>query len=409
MPLTDAEIRALKPRERTYKRFDEKGLYLEVPPSGSLRWRFRYEFSSKAKLMSLGTYPTVKLKSARDARDDAREMLRNGIDPSTRRQAEKRAQARAGENSLEAVSREWFEVVHQKAVVVTHSGRNLRRLERYVFPKIGRRPIAEIEPADVLDLLRGIEKSGKVETVHRVKTLIGHVFRYAIATGRAKRDPTADLRGLLASAETRHHPAVTNPSELPGLLRAIDGYTGYPPTVAALKLSALLFVRPGEMRTMEWASLRLDAAEWNYRPSKGGIPMLVPLPMQAVEILQELQPLTGRDRFVFPSARGRGRPMSENTVNAALHRLGYKDQMSAHGFRALARTVLVERLGWDERYVEMQLGHAVRDANGRAYNRTTFLDQRREMLQGWADYLDGLRDPAANVVPIRAENAAGAR
>ncbi|AHE97177.1 tyrosine-type recombinase/integrase [Thioalkalivibrio paradoxus] len=409
MPLTDAEIRALKPGERPFKRYDEHGLFIEVPPFGALRWRFRYKFAGKAKLMSLGTYPAVRLKAARTARDDARDLLRKGIDPSTRRQAEKRAQARAGQRSVEAVAREWFEAVHQKAVVATHSGRNLRRLERYVFPKIGRRAIGEIEPSDVLALLRGIEKAGKLETGHRVKTLLGHVFRYGIATGRAKRDPTADLKGLLASAETRHHPAVTDPSELPGLLRAIDGYTGYPPTVAALKLSALLFVRPGEMRTMEWASLRLDAAEWNYRPSKGGIPLLVPLPTQAVEILRELQPLTGLGTYVFPSARGRGRPMSENTVNAALHRMGYKDQMSAHGFRAMARTILVERLGWDERYVEMQLGHAVRDANGRAYNRVTFLDQRREMLQSWADYLDGLRDPAANVVPIRAGSAAAVR
>jgi len=400
--LTDAEIRSLKSREKPFKRHDEKGLYIDVPVRGSKRWRFKYEFSGKEKLISLGTYPEVGLKAAREARDAARDRLRNGIDPSAHRQALKRSQARAGDNSFEVVAREWWDEVHKKNAVASHADRNLRRLELYVFPKMGRRVIGEIEPPDVLEVLHTIENAGKSETAHRTKTIISQVCRYAIATGRASRDPTTDLRGLLASPETRHHPAITEPDELPALLRAIDGYGGYPPTVAALKLSTLIFVRPGELRSLEWSRIDFDENTLDYLASKhsrqtnggkssGPIRVLIPLPRQAVDILLEMQSLSGDDRFVFPSARGKGRPMSENTVNAALHRMGYKDQMSAHGFRATARTILEERLHYDPRYIEMQLGHQVRDANGRAYNRTTFLEQRREMLQAWADYVDDLR------------------
>ena len=404
--LTDAEIRSLKPRDKPFKRHDEKGLYIDVPVRGSKRWRFKYEFSGKEKLISLGTYPEVGLKAAREARDDARDKLRNGIDPSAHRQALKRSQARAGENSFEVVARAWWKEVHEKNVVPTHADRNLRRLELYVFPKIGRRVIGDIEPPDVLEVLRSIEAAGKSETAQRTKTIISQVCRYAIATGRASRDPTSDLKGMLATPETRHHPAITDPDELPALLRAIDGYGGYPPTVVALKLSTLIFVRPGELRSMEWDKIDFDQKTLDYQSSKRSgrrtgskeserIRVLIPLPHQALEILLEMQSLSGHGRFVFPSARGKGRPMSENTVNAALHRMGYKDHMSAHGFRATARTILNERLHYDMQYIEMQLGHQVRDANGRAYNRATFLEQRREMLQVWADYLDDLRSRKA--------------
>jgi integrase len=390
--LTESVVRTLKPAEKIYRRYDAKGLYVEVRPSGSRLWRFRYELDGKSKLISLGSHPDVTLKQARDMRDAKRAELLEGIDPSAARKARKASQDRAQlqASSFEAVAREWHSVLHEKSVVASHAERNIRRLILYVFPKIGERPISEIEPPEVLALLRGVEKT-KPETAKRVKALIGQVFRYGIATGRCNRDQTADLKGMLSRTPERHHPAVTDPGELPGLLRAIDGYKGYPATIAALKLSALLFVRPGELRRMEWASLDLDAGQWDYQPSKGGRPLTVPLPHQAVEILEEMQAITGRDRWVFPSAHGKGRPMSENTISAALHRMGYKDQMSAHGFRAMARTVLEEHLHQDPRFIEMQLGHAVRDANGRAYNRTTFLEQRREMLQTWADYLDGLR------------------
>lgn len=395
--LTDTAIRALKPGPKSYKRYDQRGLYLEVSAAGSKLWRLRYQFADREKTLSLGIYPLVGLKEARRKRDGYHEQIREGVDPGAMRRAQKRSAARASERSLEIVAREWYETLYQHEVVPKQAERTLRRLEMYVFPKLGSTPIADIEPPDILAVLRGIERTGRIETAHRTKTALSAIFRYAIATGRAKRDQTADLRGMLRSGKVRHHPALTDPSELPGLLRAIDGYAGYPPTTAALKLSALLFVRPGELRTLEWARVDLNTAEWDYRPGKGGLPMIVPLPTQAVAILKEMQALSGRDRFVFPSARGRGRPMSENTVNGALHRLGYKDQMSAHGFRAMARTILEERLGVDPRYIEMQLGHAVRDANGRAYNRTTFLEQRREMLQTWADFLDALRIDGSNV------------
>jgi integrase len=386
--LTDLKIRSLKPTGKAYKQYDQRGLYLEVAKSGSKLWRLRYQFAGKSKLLSLGMYPTVGVAEARRKRDRFLEQIRDGIDPAAKRRAQKRSAANSSERSLETVAREWHEGLYRHEVVPKQAERTLRRLELYVFPKLGAMPIEEIEPADILPVLRAIEHTGRIDTAHRTRTALSAVFRYAIATGRAKRDQTADLRGMLRSARTRHHPAVTDPAELPGLLRAIDGYTGYPPTTAALKLSALLFVRPGELRSMEWAHVNLETAEWAYQPGKGGLPLIIPLPKQAVAILREMKMLSGRDRFVFPSARGRGRPMSENTVNGALHRLGYKDQMSAHGFRAMARTILEERLGVDSRFIEMQLGHAVRDANGRAYNRTTFLEQRRDMLQEWADYLD---------------------
>jgi len=389
--LTDLKIRSLKPTGKLYKQYDQRGLYLEVAKSGSKLWRLRYQFAGKSKLISLGLYPTVGLAEARRKRDRYLEQIRDGVDPAARRKAQKRSAANSSERSLETVAREWHEGLYRHEVVPKQAERTLRRLELYVFPKLGSMPIEEIEPVHILPVLREIEKTERSDTAHRTRTALSAVFRYAIATGRAKRDQTADLRGMLRSARTRHHPAVTDPAELPGLLRAIDGYTGYPPTTAALKLSALLFVRPGELRSMEWAHVNLASAEWAYQPGKGGLPLIVPLPKQAVAILREMKMLSGQDRYVFPSARGKGRPMSENTVNGALHRLGYKDQMSAHGFRAMARTILEERLGVDPRFIEMQLGHAVRDANGRAYNRTTFLEQRRGMLQAWADYLDAQR------------------
>jgi integrase len=241
-------------------------------------------------------------------------------------------------------------------------------------------------------VLRKVEKDGQVETAKRLRTLCGQVFRYGIATERAERDVVADLRDTLATTQTQHHPALVDPADLGPLLRAVKGYGGQPATGAALELAPILFVRPGELRKARWEDFDLDAGTWDFRPSKGGAPMVTPLPHQAVAILRGLQAITGPEGYVVPSLRGKGRPMSANTLNAALHQMGYQGKMTAHGFRAVARTILVEQLNIPAEWVEMQLGHAVRDANGRAYNGTTFLEQRREMLQTWADYLDRLRE-----------------
>lgn len=396
MSLSAVTVRSLKPTERTTKHYDGQGLFLEIPPSGSKRWRFRYTYGGKQRLISLGLYPAVALSEARRARDDARTLLTRGIDPSAERQARK-ASTTDSANSLEAVAREWLAEVHSQQVVESHADRNRRRLEMYIFPKLGAHPIDAIEPPALLAILRDVEKTGGRETARRIRTLCSQIWRYAIATMRATRDVAADLRGALAMPTVRRHqPALLTPESVSALLCAMDTYRGQPATRAALKLSALLFVRPGELRRMEWNSVDPQAGTWSYQPSKRGRPMLTPLPRQAIAILEEMASLSGKDRFIFPSARGRGRPMSENTVNGALHRLGFKDEMTAHGFRAMALTMLVERLGYPQAQVEMQLGHAVKDANGHAYNRMTWFEQRRDMLQAWADYLDVLKKSASN-------------
>jgi integrase len=378
--LTAIAVKAATFQGNPFKKFDGGGLFLHVKAAGRY-WRLKYRFGGKEKLLALGVYPDVGLKDAREKRDEARRLLAQEIDPSAHRQAQKAADAAAQANSFEDVAREWWEQVHRHRVVPSHAARNLRRLELHIFPAIGQLPIHEVTAPQLLAALRQVERTGSIETAHRLRTLAGQVYRYAISTERAERDIAADLRDTLRPAETKHHAAIVTPEDIGPLLRAIDGYGGYPATLAALQLAPLVFVRPGELRQAEWKDFDLDAGEWNYTPSKGGDPLVVPLPRQAVEILRKMEGLSGRGRYVFPSVRGRGRPMSENTVNAALHRMDYKDVMTAHGFRAMARTVLVERLGHPAEYVEQQLAHTVRDPLGRAYNRTTFLDQRREMLQ----------------------------
>jgi integrase len=388
--LTAREVAAAKFEGADRKVSDGGGLYLLVKESGKY-WRLKFRFDGREKVLALGVYPEVSLSAARKAAQTARENLGQGIDPVAKKKASKAARRDVLANSVEAIGREWHEAVHDARVVPAHATRNLRRLESYLFPKLGTRPIAEVSAPELLEVLREIERTGKHETVHRVKVLCGQVWRYAISTGRADRDIAADLKNTLKPSKVQHHAAITDPEELGGLLRAIDAYAGFPAAAAALKLAPLLFCRPGELRHMEWADVDLDDATWDYKPGKGGGAMITPLPRQAVEILRALEPVTGGGRFVFPSVRGDGRPMSENTLTAALARMGYADRQSAHGFRATARTLIVERLGYPENVVEMQLAHAVRDANGRAYNRTTLLDQRREMLQAWADYLDSLK------------------
>jgi integrase len=400
MALSDTAIKAAKPHEKPYKRFDTGGLYLEVRPTGAKWWRFRYRFSGKDKLLSLGVYPDVALKQARQQRDDARKLVANGIDPSQKRKADKAASA----DTFEGLAREWH-AGKAKGWKPAHAGKVIRRLERHAFPYIGGKPINAVTKDDLLAVIRRIEGQGLQESQHRVLFICGQIFRYAAALDRADRDPTIALRGVLPSRKkmTAHYAAITDPKEAGALLLAIDAYQGTPEVKAALRLAPLVFVRPGELRHAEWAEIDLDRAEWNIPATrmKMGEPHLVPLSSQAVEILRELQPLTGSGRFVFPGARTNGRPMSENAVNVALRYMGYpKERMTGHGFRAMARTILDEVLNVRPDLIEHQLAHAVRDPLGRAYNRTKHLPERRKMMQQWADYLDALKN-GATVVPFR--------
>lgn len=389
--LTATNVKAAKPKEKSYKLSDGGGLYLEISPNGSRYWRLKYRFNGREKRLAIGVYPETTLAAARQSRDEAKRQLTEGIDPSQAKRLNRLHNEEIGANTFLYVATEWLEKVHQHEVVTSHYQRNKRRLERDAYPCFGKRPITEIKAPELLAAFRKIEDRGHIETAHRVKTLCGQVFRYAISTGRADRDPIPDLKGALRSPKKNHYAAITNPDELPPLLRAIDGYSGMPVTTAALKLAPLVFVRPGELRQARWKDFDLDKAEWSFQPSKNADPLIVPLPTQAIEILRELYGLTGRSEFVFPGARSSKRPMSNATIKAALDRMGFKGEMTAHGFRATARTILAERLNYPADYIEQQLSHAVKDSNGRAYNRTQYLDQRREMLQRWADYLDDMR------------------
>lgn len=405
--LSDTQIRSTKPTARPIRLRDERGLYLEVTPSGGRWWRWKYRFAGKEKLLSMGTYPDTTLKAARDKRDRARALLAEGVDPSDARRAEKASRSAPVLNAFEAVAREWHATVHLAQVSPGHASRTLIRLEQDVFPWLGGLPIGAIKAPQLLQAMRRIEARGAIETAHRALQACGQVFRYAIATGRAEHDPASDLRGALKPVLVKHMAAITDPARVGELLRAIEAYKGMPVTRAALQLAPLVFVRPGELRKAEWAEFDLDAKQWRIPAARmkrtrqeklSGGDHVVPLSRQAVSVLRELQPLTGHGRYLFPSPRSGERPMSDNGVLAALRRMGFpKDEMTGHGFRAMARTLLAERLNVDEAVIEAQLAHAVRDSLGRAYNRTEFIEQRRQMLQLWADYLDGLRAGAGRV------------
>jgi integrase len=398
MPLTDTRVRSAKPKDKTFKLFDSGNLYLEVNPAGGKWWRWKYRFAGKEKRLSFGVYPDVPLKIARERRDAARKQLANGINPGEARKAVKAAQA--GAESLEAIAREW----HAKFSVEwesKHSDRILRRFERDVFPWIGKRPMAEIEPPELLSVVRRVESRGALETAHRVLQNCGQVFRYGIATGRARRDPTGDLRGALPSPKEKHHASITEPKRVAELLRAIDTYQGFLVTKCALRLAPLVFVRPGELRKAEWPEIYLENAEWRIPGERMKMKEqhIVPLSRQAVEILRELEPLTNKEfasrpnapKYIFPSARTRERPMSENAILAALRRMGYtKDEMTGHGFRSMASTLLHEQ-GWNHQAIERQLAHAERNEVSAAYNFAEHLPERRKMMQAWADYLDALK------------------
>jgi len=407
--LTDTRIRTTKPGDKPIRLADERGLYLEVSPSGGRWWRLKYRFGGMEKLLSMGTYPDTGLKAAREKRDKARALLADGVDPSATRRAEKASRSQATTNSFEAVAREWHATVHVAQVSAGHGARTLIRLEQDVFPWLGGLPVCDIKPPQLLQTMRRIEARGAIETAHRALQACGQVFRYAIATGRAERDPTPDLRGALKPVLVEHMAAITDPKRVGELLRAIEAYKGMPITRSALQLAPLVFVRPGELRKAEWAEFDLDAAEWRIPAERmkrtkqeklSGSAHVVPLSRQAMSVLRELHPLTGHGRYLFPSPRTGERPMSDNGVLSALRRMGFpKDEMTGHGFRAMARTLLAERLGVDEAVIEAQLAHAVKDSLGRAYNRTEFIDQRRKMLQMWAEYLDKLR-VGAEIIPI---------
>jgi integrase len=397
--LTATRIRAAKPRQKPYKIPDGRGLYLLVSPTGGRLWRLRYRYAGRESMLGLGAYPEVTLKAARDRADDTRKQLAEGTDPAVAKRAERSAQA----DTFKAIALEWLGKQRFAAATREKTDWTFNEL---LFPFIGGKSVRQLTPPDILGVLRRLEARGKHETAHRTRQRVSQVMRYAIATGRAESDPTRDLRGALTPVKQRSHPAITEPTRVGELLRAIDGYLGDPSTIAALKLAALVFVRPGELRAAEWRELNLEAAEWRIPCTrmKMGEQHIVPLSRQAVAILRELRPLTGHCRYLFPSLRTRERPISENTLGAALRRLGYtKDEMTAHGFRAMASTLLNER-GFPPDVIELQLAHAERNKVRAAYNRAQRIEERRRMMQAWADYLDGLK-VGADVVPIRRKSA----
>ena len=399
MPLTAIQVKQAMPREKPYKLADGGGLYLLVNPNGAKYWRYKYRYVGREKVLALGVYPEVSLKEAREAHQAARKSRRQGADPGEQRKVEKLTRHLAAVNSFEAVAREWFgRIMPQKSE--SYRVRTLRILEKDLFPQLGGRPIASITSPELLQVLRKIESRGAVDIAHRAKQTSGLIFRYAIATGRAEYDPSAGLQGALKHRRKKHHAAITVPDQVGRLMADIETFDGTPVVKAALRLAPLLFQRPGELRAMEWKEINWDEERWELpaEKMKMRLPHIVPLSRQALEILRDIEPLTRRSQYVFPSARGASRCMSDNALRVALRTMGYTNEMmTPHGFRAMARTLLDEVLGYRVDWIEHQLAHAVRDANGRAYNRTAHLEGRREMMQGWADYLETLQVAAKNV------------
>lgn len=417
MPLTDTAIRKAMPGPKTRKLSDGKGLYLELSPAGGRWWRLKYRIAGVEKRISLGTYPETSLKAAREKMEEARALVAQGIDPSQARKAAKQEAAHQDEQaqreaqglplhgSFESVAREWFDT-RKDEWATTYAKKIFRRLEADVFPWLGRLPVPNITPPMVLDMLRKAESRGAIETAHRVLETCGQVFRFAVATGRIESNPARDLKDALRKPMVQHFAAITDPQRFGELLRAIDSYRGTPVVCAALRLMPLMLLRPGELRQAQWDELDLPAATWTVpaarmkREKVGkiyGKPHIVPLPRQAVAIFEALKPLTEHSPYVFRGERSAQRPMSDAAINAALRTLGFSaDEVTGHGFRASARTMIVERLGIAESVVEAQLAHSVRDNLGRAYNRTEFMQERVRMMQQWADYLDTLRGTPGN-------------
>lgn len=405
MTLTATNVAAAKAKEKEYRLFDSLGLYLAVSPVGGKSWRFKYRVAGKEKKYTIGKYPEVTLAQARVQRDQLRASLAKGVDPGDAKRAEKLTASAAQANSFGALAEQWFtkKIAGQSQA---HAKRTLSILNNHLLPILKRRLLTEITPPDLLAVLRVIESKGAIDTAHRAKQIAGQIFRFAIASGSAERDPSADLRGALETPQKRHFAALTEPEAVGKLMLAIDNYTGFPVVSAALKISPLLLARPGEIRHMEWSEIDTTKKIWSL-PSvkmKMRADHIVPLSRQSLIILEHIHDYTGRGKYVFPSPRGQSRPMSENAVRVALRALGYtNEQMTSHGFRAMARTLLDEALNYRIDYIEQQLAHAVKDTTGRAYNRTKHLQQRAEMMQVWADYLDDLRAAAAepNVVAAK--------
>ena len=391
MALSVKQIQAAKPKDKIYRITDSNGLCLEIKPNGSKLWRFRYRFNGKGKMIGLGSFPATSLKDARNKRDDQRRILESGIDPSDHKKGQKAAVS--GENEFESVSREWHSKF-KSTWTEGHAKTVLRRLELNCFPWIGKTAVDQLDPPEILKVLRRIEKRGAVETAHRVRSIIGQVLRYAVATGRATRDSSADLKGAIPPAQEKHLAAITDPKKIGPLLRNIEEYEGGDITKYGLMLAPLVFVRPGELRHAQWDEIDLEIAEWRVPAGKmkARRPHIVPLSRQALEILYELKPLTGNGNYVFPSVRSKSRPMSENTINGALRRLGYsKEEITGHGFRSMASTNLNEN-GWKPDVIERQLAHVEGNSVRAAYNHADYLPERRKMMQWWADYLDALKN-----------------
>jgi integrase len=400
--LTDKEIQNAKPKDKPYRLADGGGLYLEVTASGSKLWRWKYRIAGKEKRLAIGAYPEIRAPEARKLTTEARAKLKAGTDPSAERRAKREQDKVAGDYTFEVIARTWFDKAHASLAATTRT-KNLAFLEKDVFPFIGGRPIAALAAPDLLSIIRRIDGRGANDIARRVHNLCGRVFRYAVGHGLCDRDPSRDieLRDILPPADVQHHASVTDPKGAGELLRAIDGFTGAFTTRCALRFAPLVFVRPGELRHAEWTEFDFDKAEWRIPAGKMKMreQHIVPLSRQAIEVLQEIQQLTGRGQYVFPSERGGGRPMSENTVNAALRRLGYmKEEMTGHGFRSMASTLLHE-LGYQHQVIERQLAHGERNQVSAAYNYAEHLPERRKMMQEWADYLDKQRI-GADVIPL---------
>lgn len=402
MALSDITIRKAQPTDKQYKLTDAEGLYLLVTPKGGKYWRYDYRFDGKRKTLAIGIYPDVPLKLARERKLEARKLVADGIDPNEMKKANKRSRQEACANSFEIVAREWL-VKYSTNWTEDHKERITRRLEKDVFPYIGSKPVELINAPELLTVVRRVENRGALDTAHRVLQNCGQVFRYAVATLRGSQDPSSALKGALPPVKQKHHASITDTKDIGGLLRAINDYEGHFITKCALRFLPYCFVRPKELRHAEWAEFDLEGSEWRIPAHKMKMRELhiVPLSNQAVEILKELQPLTGFGKYVFPSARSSQRPMSENTVNAALRRMGFtKDEMTGHGFRSMASTLLNEQ-GWNKDAIERQLAHSERDNVRAAYNYAEYLPERRKMMQTWADYLDALKN-GASATNIRA-------
>jgi integrase len=402
MALSVVKIKAAKVPDgkKQTKLSDGGGLYLLVKPGGKY-WKLKYRFEGKEKTLSIGVFPFVSLKEARDKRYQAKKLLEQNIDPSQKKQADKRKNVTESKAiTFEGVATEWMAKQSQQWVETTIINTQAK-LDKHIFPWIGSLPIADIEAPDVLALVQRLEKRGTIETAHRLKMLCSRIFRYGIATGKIKYDPTIGLQGALIPLNVKHRSTITDPKKAGALLRAIQGFEGTFAVKCALQITPYVFVRPGELRHAEWSEIDLDAAEWRIPAEKMKMRAMhiVPLSKQALAILKELQPLTGRGKYVFPSIRNPSRPMSENTVNASLRRIGYdKTEICAHGFRAMASTMLHEQ-GWDSDVIERQLAHKEGNAIKGAYNHARHLPERVKLMQHWADYLDGLRE-GADVIPI---------